>query len=95
MYTFNIYYCIPSKETFAAFAQGEGEALISDDAILKGFIIEHKGYKILPLKLSIEPYGIAMKNTENTIQLKSEINDVLKHMKADGSLNKLKEKWNL
>ncbi len=84
-----------TQETFEAFAQGEGDALISDDAILIGFTLEHKGYKILPQRLSIEPYGIAMKNTDDTVHLKSEINSVIKQMKADGSLNKLKEKWGL
>ena len=36
-----------------------------------------------------------MKNTDDTVHLKSEINSVIKQMKADGSLNKLKEKWGL
>ena len=83
------------QECYEAFKQGQADAMISDEALLKGFISENKDYKILPQKLSIEPYGIAMKNSNESITLKSQINNILNQMETDGSMKELKRKWNI
>ena len=83
------------EECFNALKKNEGEAMISDEALLKSFVSENPEYKILPQKLSVEPSGIAVKNTDEGRALKKEIDTVLKQMKADGSLDELKQKWNL
>lgn len=83
------------KECFAAFKNNEAEAMISDDALLKNFVLENPGYKLLPQRLSVEPYGIAVKNTDEAKGIKDAINSVLSQMKSDGSLNELKQKWNI
>ncbi len=78
---------------FEAFKKGDGDAIISDDSLLKGFVIDNPTYKILPSKLSIEPYGIVMKNGQEASALRSQINTVLQQMRTDGTLDKLKQKW--
>ncbi|MCR5261795.1 MAG: transporter substrate-binding domain-containing protein [Candidatus Gastranaerophilales bacterium] len=83
------------EECFKALKNNEGEAMISDEALLKSFVTANPDYKILPQKLSVEPYGIAVKNTDEAKNLKKEIDAVLNQMKTDGSLEELKQKWNL
>lgn len=80
-------------EAFQAFKNGKGDAIISDNTLLHGFLMDNKGYKILPFKLSVEPYGIAMQNTPEAKDLKSNIDAVISQMKADGTISKLKTKW--
>lgn len=80
-------------EAFQAFKSGKGDAIISDNTLLHGFLMDNSGYKILPFKLSVEPYGIAMQNTPEAKDLKSNIDAVISHMKADGTISKLKNKW--
>jgi putative glutamine transport system substrate-binding protein len=83
-------------EDFNAFSNGEGDALVSDEALLMGFLEDHPvGYKLLPQRLSIEPYGVAIKSTDGAASLKAVINNVLSEMKTDKSFDKLKEKWHL
>lgn len=83
------------QECFEAFARGEADAMISDDALLKGFLMDYKGYKILPQKLSVEYYGIAFKATPEASNLKRFINSELVQMRSDKTFEKLKKKWNV
>lgn len=83
------------EECFRAFKNNEADAMISDEALLKSFVKKNSGFKILPQKLSVEPYGIAVKNTDEAKALKETINGVLRQMKSDGSLEELQRKWNL
>lgn len=83
------------QECFDAFAKGEAEAMVSDDALLKGFLMDYKGYKILPQKLSVEYYGIAFKSTPEASSLKRFINSELVQMRSDKTFEKLKKKWNV
>lgn len=83
------------QECYDAFARGEAEAMVSDDALLKGFLMDYKGYKILPQKLSVEYYGIAFKATPEASSLKRFINSELVQMRTDKTFEKLKKKWNV
>lgn len=100
----NLRYFVPSAivqgyknygEAFNAFKEGQGDALTTDDSLLMGFIMDNKGYKILPKRLTQEPYGIAFKNTEDAASLKVNINRILADMKSDGTLSRIKKKWNV
>lgn len=82
-------------EAFQAFKDGKGDAMISDNTLLSGFIMDNGGYKLLPYKLSVEPYGIAMQNTPEASDLKKYIDSVITQIKSDGTLNNLKKKWNV
>ena len=79
---------------YEALKNGHGDVMISDDAFLKDFITNNPEFKILPFRLSVEQYGIAFKNTEDSANLKNGINNTLKEMRNDGSLEELKKKWN-
>ena len=81
------------KLAFDEFKIGKGDAIISDETLLKGFIMDNPSYKILSFKLSVEPYGIVMKNTDEAASLRAAVNSALQQMKADGTLDKLKAKW--
>lgn len=83
------------KIAFEEFKAGNGDAIISDEALLKGFVTNNPKFKILPFKLSIEPYGVVIKKMDDNNQLKTEINHALEKMKTDGTLSKLKEKWKI
>lgn len=81
---------------FNDFKNGKGDAIISDEALLKGFLMDNPtGYKILPFKLSIEPYGVVIQNSPEASSLKMAVNNALGQMKSDGTLNKLKGKWGI
>ncbi len=83
------------QECYEAFTNGQAEAMISDESLLKGFLMDYKGYKILPQKLSEEYYGIAFKTTPEASGLKQFINSELEQMHIDKTLEKLKKKWNV
>jgi len=78
---------------FEALKNGQGDAMVSDDTFLKGFVADNPEFKILPFRLTVEQYGIAFKNSEDAINLKMGINNTLKEMRSDGSLDELKKKW--
>lgn len=82
-------------EAFKAFKKGNSDALTTDDALLIGFVMDNKDYKILPKRLTQEPYGVAFKNSEEAAKLKGHINRILSDMREDGFMNKLKKKWNI
>lgn len=82
-----------SIPAFEALKNGQGDAMIMDDVFLKDFINDNPQFKILPYRLSVEQYGIAFKNSEDAANLKNGINNTLKEMRTDGSLEELKKKW--
>lgn len=84
-----------SDTAFSELKNGLGDALISDEVLLKGFLSDNPNYKILPFKLTSESYAIILKNTPETTALRIKINTALQTMKKDGTIQKLKEKWNL
>lgn len=80
---------------FTALKNKQVDAMSTDDAILLGFIMDDKNFKILPKRLTKEPYGIAMKNTEDAKSLELNINRFLNDMRDDGFMYNLYKKWNI
>jgi len=80
-------------EAFNAFQNGQGDAISTDNTILSGFMMENKGYRMLKIKISQEPYAVAFKKNEKDDSLKKTINMVLRQLEKDGTLKKLKKKW--
>ncbi len=81
------------NSAFDALKRDSADALTTDDTIIRGFIMDNKGYKMLPKKLTQEPYGIAFKNSEDAKILKAKINRILTDMKSDGTIRKIEKKW--
>ncbi len=82
------------KTAFNAFLQGKGDAISTDDTLISGFMIDHKGYRMLKNKISQEPYGIGIKQYDDK-KLKTTLDVIITRMKKDGTLNNLKHKWHL
>ncbi len=84
-------------EAFNSFIQGNADAISTDDTILSGFLINHKGYRILKNKISKEPYAIGLRKPEDgeDDRLKRNVDQIITRMYQDGTLRELKKKWNL
>lgn len=78
---------------YSALKQGRADAMISDNTILMGFAMADKSVKLLPGTYSKEPYAIAFKKDSSSVNLENKVNFILKNMKLDGELNRLKTKW--
>ncbi len=83
------------KTAFEALKSGEASAMTADDTFLFGFLMDNPGYTIVQKRLTIEPYAIAFKKSEDATALKDNINQILESMKEDGFIAKTKRKWNL
>lgn len=83
------------QDAFRAFKLGHTDAMTSDDALLLGFVMDNKGYKILPKRLTEEPYGIAFEKSDNALALKNNLNRIIDDMRSDGTLNKIEDKWGI
>ena len=86
---------IKNSEAISAFKNGNDDAITTDDSLLQGLVMENDEYVILPQKLTKEPYGIAIKKASHTKRFTEKINQVLDEIKADGSLQALKNKWSI
>ncbi len=83
------------SNAFRAFEEGSGDAISTDNTILSGFMMDHSGYRILKNKISKEPYGIGIKQTDDDTKLKRNLDIIINRMHKDGTLKHLKEKWQL
>lgn len=83
------------SSAFNAFKKNNAEALTTDDTIIMGFLMDNQGYKILPKRLTQEPYGVAFKNSDDSKILKTKVNRIISDMKSDGTIKKIEKKWGL
>ena len=74
-----------------ALKQGKVDAVIIDSEPAKVFVEKNKELKILDEKFEPEEYAIAIKKGNSEITTK--INDAIKALKADGTLDKIKSNW--
>ena len=81
------------EEAFAAFKEGQADAISTDNTILSGFLIDNKNYRMLKNKISQEPYAVGMKRNENDESLKKSVNMTINRIQRDGTLIKLRKKW--
>ena len=91
--TAKIYPVDTRADCLVALQDGEVDAITSDDTILKSFQAqeEKSDTRLLRQPLENEPYAIAMpKGHEDLVRF---VNDVLDHMRADGSLEALYREW--
>ena len=81
-------------DAFAALRAGRGDALTTDDTIIAGMISEAPDkFKMLPERFTKERYGMGFKKSDYTKTFQERVNDILKAMKEDGTLNKIRVKW--
>jgi polar amino acid transport system substrate-binding protein len=74
-------------DCLVAFQQSKADAIISDDTVLAGFVLQDPYAKILDERLTDEPYGLGV-NKDQT-DLVSFINGVLQKARADGTWQSL------
>lgn len=82
-----------NSEAIDAFIKGEADAITTDDALLQGLVAADGKYKLLPMRLTREPYGIAFKKSRHTKLLRQKVNEIIQDMKSDGTLQAIKDKW--
>ncbi|MCX4274383.1 MAG: transporter substrate-binding domain-containing protein [Candidatus Gastranaerophilales bacterium] len=81
------------NEAFNLLKEDRVDAILADDSILYGFIMNNEGYKILPARYTKEFYAIALRQGEENKELKDALNKILNNMQQTGKLNRIKEKW--
>lgn len=78
-------------EGLTALKAGQGDALTTDNAILLGLISENPDFRLAGENFTEEPYGIAV--NKNQADFKNQLNQALAAMKADGTYQKIYDKW--
>ncbi|WP_051221102.1 transporter substrate-binding domain-containing protein [Eremococcus coleocola] len=78
-------------EGLTALKAGQGDALTTDNAILLGLISENPDFRLAGENFTEEPYGIAV--NKNQADFKKQLNQALAAMKADGTYQKIYDKW--
>lgn len=84
---------VDNSTALEAFKNGSGDAITTDDALLRGFVAKNKDYVLLPKRLTKEPYGIAFRKSRQTNSLRQKVNKIIDEMKLDGSLQTIKNNW--
>ena len=80
-------------EAFDALKEKRADALVADDSILLGLVLNNSEFKILPKRYTKEPYAIALKKGDESSKLLFEVNNILKNLEESGKLSRLKRKW--
>jgi ABC-type amino acid transport substrate-binding protein len=82
-----------NTEAFSALSAGRADAFSQDDSILYGFLHEHCDVKVLPDRISEEPYGIAFRKDARSKPLQDAIQKILDDMAKEEYLQGLRQKW--
>lgn len=77
--------------TMQALKAGQGQAIVTDNAILYGMASENPDYHIVGKQLSAGPYGIAFDHNQKGMT--DEANKAFDALKKNGTYRKLLEKW--
>lgn len=80
-------------DAFNHLKEGHVQAILADDSLLYGLVMDNRGYKILPARYTEEYYAIAIRKGEETESLKKVLNAAIRNMQQTGKLNRIKEKW--
>ncbi|MFC4761189.1 transporter substrate-binding domain-containing protein [Fructobacillus durionis] len=74
-----------------ALKAGQGQAIVTDNAILYGLATENPDYKVVGGTLSYGPYGVAFDHNQKGMV--DETNKALATLKKNGTYNALIKKW--
>ena len=80
-------------EAVSALTSGKVSAVVIDDAVAKALSEKNGATKVLDEALTKEAYAIAIKKGND--ELTAEINKALEELKADGTLARIFEKYDL
>lgn len=80
-------------EGFRILKAGHAAALVADDSILYGLLIDNPGYKILPRRYTKEMYSIAFRQEEESQSLLETVNFILEDINSKGELLRIKQRW--
>lgn len=78
-------------ECFTALQSGQGDAMTTDNAILLGMASQNPDYVLAGESFTKEPYGIAINKGQDNFL--NEVNQALAEMHADGTYDKIFDKW--
>lgn len=85
-----------TTDAFSALKAGRGDALTTDDTILAGLAAGDCQFRLLPERLSKEPYGLGIRQDvkhHSTDSFRTAINEALESIQKDGTLEKLRARW--
>ena len=80
-------------EIFKLLKSGEIDAILADDSMLYGIMMENSGYKILPKRYTREYYAVAIRQNKESDELFEAVNNALSIMQQKGTVNKIKANW--
>lgn len=71
--------------------QGQADAISTDDAVLAGLVRQDPSTQIVGDSLGVEPYGVGIKlGNDDLVRF---VNGVLARIRADGTWDRLYDKW--
>ena len=76
---------------FTALQTGSVDAVVNDEPTSRAIAVKRGGFKLVGGPLTEEQYGIAM--MKGSEELAGRINAALKHLKENGELDRLHQKW--
>ena len=83
------------ESAYAALKRGEADAMIADDTILYNLALDDRSVKILDKRFSKEPYAVAFRKGDESLQLKDSVNFEIDLLEHSGKLRDMKRKWGI
>lgn len=83
------------KDAYNALKAGKAEGIVADDTILLGYALNDNSVKLLKKRYSKEPYAVAFRKEDESLQLMNKIDYIIEHLQSTGQLNRMQEKWNI
>ena len=83
------------SEAFAAFKNGEADAIVADDTVLRGYSLDDKSVRLLSKRYSREPYAIAFRQGAEADSLEQVVNEFINYLLSTGNLKKIAAKYGL
>ena len=81
------------SECFELIQNGAVDAVVTDDVILTGMIIQDDSLHLVGDDLTVEPYGIGMPEGSDDSGLQEWVNSVLAETYEDGSYESIYDQW--
>ncbi len=81
------------KDAFNMLKENKVEAILADDSLLYGILIDNKGYRILPSRFTEEYYAVGIRKGPENENLKKLVNSSINSIDKNGKLNKIKAEW--
>ena len=80
------------SEAFNALKRGDADAIVADDVVLMGYSLDDNSVRLLSKRYSREPYGIAIRQGQESASLLSVVNELINGMRSTNALQRLWEK---